>query len=832
MEHSRSHSRHSLLSIVPALLLAICLPACELNNELDREHLAVGGDAGAGCTTGAQADRWHPGIYVKIEDWQLMNPSQMEAIYEELRTTPQLRGIKVTVNWGRYETRTNGVSTFNFSQLDAILDRLAAMDDKHLILSFTWREFDSNNGASLILPNDLRAGRMWTADPDWAHMRYDYAWAYGQSRNPGQYGYNLSLWNATVRSRLNAFLAALADHFDGHPNLTAISPVESAVGAPVVPFRTGESEAAQLAGQLEVIRMMRRHFTHALVFATLNFPRNYVADVVPILEDEGIGLASPNSNLARGLNLIATNPGVLTYYPTLSNRVALAPEIQGEEYRFSNSDLTTPDYPSYSSLFRRVRDDLRANYVVVQRTFPFWLGNSTTPSMLRFIRNNAAINGDTSGAGGLNRTLPSNLSGTGCSMPTADAGMRTADAGSSATDAGSRTADAGTRTADAGTPTADAGRPTTDAGPPPNAVDSWHPGIYVKIEDWQLTNPQQMEAIYEELRTTPQLRGIKVTVMWGRYETRTNGVSTFNFSQLDAILDRLAAMDDKHLILSFTWREFDSNNGASLLLPNDLRTGQMWTADPDWAHMRYDYAWAYRQAHRADLNGGQESYGYNLSLWNSTLRSRLDAFLAALADHFDGHPNLTAISPVESALGEPVVAFRTGESSSAQLAGQLAVIRMMRRHFSHALVFATLNFPRDYVASVVSILEDEGIGLASPNSNLQRGLNLTGTNPGVLTYYPTLSNRVALAPEIQGEEYRLSSGDLTTPDYPSYAYLFRRVRDDLHANYVVVQRTFPFWLGNSTTPSMLAFIRTNAAINADTTGAGGLNRTVPANLLP
>ena len=30
-------------------------------------------------------------------------------------------------------------------------------------------------------------------------------------------------------------------------------------------------------------------------------------------------------------------------------------------------------------------------------------------------------------------------------------------------------------------------------------VDKWHPGIYAKIEDWQLQNPKQMEMVYQEL---------------------------------------------------------------------------------------------------------------------------------------------------------------------------------------------------------------------------------------------------------------------------------------------------------------------------------------------
>jgi hypothetical protein len=742
----------------------------------------------------------------------------MEAIYEELRTTPQLRGIKITVMWGRYETRNaqTGISTYDFSELEEILDRLATMNDKHLMLSFTWREFDSDNGASLLLPNDLRSGQMWRGDPAWAHMRYDYAWAYRQAHNGGvgDYGYNLSLWNTTLRSRLNAFMSALANRLDDHPNLTAISPVESALGEPVIPFRQGiESADAQLAGQLEVIRMMRRHFTNALVFATLNFPRNYIASVVPTLEQQGIGLASPNSNLQEGLNRTGTNPGVLTYYPALSGRVPLAPEIQGEDYRFSNGDDSVPDYPSYGYLYRRVRNDLRANYVVMQRTFPFWLGNSTTPSMLAFIRNNSTINSDTSGAGGLNRTLPSSLGGGTPCCTSVDAGASVTDAGRAVTDAG--------------LPTIDTGAPITDAGIAPNAVERWHPGIYMKIEDWQLNRPSEMEAIYEELRTTPQLRGIRVTVLWGRYETRnvTTGVSTFDFSQLDTILSRLAELDDKHLILSFAWREFKSENGVTDILPNDLRAGQPWNVDPTWAHTRYQYAWAYRQS----PNPGE--YGYNLALWNPTVRSRLNAFLAALGNHLDSHPNLTVVSTTESAIGAPLAPFRTGEGEAQQFAGQIAVIRMLRAHFPTALTIPDLNFSRQHVANVVAIMESEGIGLASSNSNLASGLNTTSSPPGVLTYYPTLSGRVALAPEIQGQDYRFSNGDNSVPDYPSYAYLFRRVRDDLRANYVVMQRNYPFWLGNSTTPSILQFIRNNPAINSDPTGAGGLNRTIPSNLL-
>ncbi|MEK6801930.1 MAG: hypothetical protein AABZ34_04590 [Nitrospirota bacterium] len=125
--------------------------------------------------TSAASDRWHPGIYVKIEDWQLRSPAHMETIYEELSNTPQLRGIKVILLWGRYESRDShtGTSRYDFSQIDQILTRLAALENKHLIVALAWREFKREKGASEILPNDLQAGRAWNTDPNWTHTQYE-----------------------------------------------------------------------------------------------------------------------------------------------------------------------------------------------------------------------------------------------------------------------------------------------------------------------------------------------------------------------------------------------------------------------------------------------------------------------------------------------------------------------------------------------------------------------------------------------------------------------------------------------------------------------------------
>ena len=95
---------------------------------------------------------------------------------------------------------------------------------------------------------------------------------------------------------------------------------------------------------------------------------------------------------------------------------------------------------------------------------------------------------------------------------------------------------------------------------------------------------------------------------------------------------------------------------------------------------------------------------------------------------------------------------------------------------------------------MISILEKEGLGLGSPNSNLHHGLITTtpAGAPGVLTYDPRLSGKVLLAPEIQGDEFQSTYGPGSSCDHPGYEYLYRRVRDDLNRTMWSSNATFRF----------------------------------------
>ncbi len=387
-------------------------------------------------------NKWKPGHYVKIEDWQLNNPTQMANIYNELSTTPSLRGVKVVILWGRYETRTGGVSTFDFSQLITIANELETRG-KHLILSFAWRTFTGSDGtaagvaaaaaaASLIVPNDLATTTgTYGAGTPLEHTTFDKLFAYKDSAGALK-GYNLKLWKASVPYRIGLFMQALAGatnsnnvSFDNNNVLVQMSTTESSIAQPVVPYGMNPgtnkdgSEELQVAGQINVLNNMNTHFIYTPVVASLNFPRSHVANMASngASSDLAIGkfgLGTPNSHYAYSLNTTdATYPGVLTYYPGLSNIVLLAPEVQGDDYESDYKQPTPTTYPAYLDIYQRLRNDLDANYIVWQRNFPFWLGDSTggtpIPSVLNFLKTNSTIINDVTGAGGLNTTMPSAL---------------------------------------------------------------------------------------------------------------------------------------------------------------------------------------------------------------------------------------------------------------------------------------------------------------------------------------------------------------------------------------------------------------------------------------
>ena len=353
----------------------------------------------------------------------------------------------------------------------------------------------------------------------------------------------------------------------------------------------------------------------------------------------------------------------------------------------------------------------------------------------------------------------------------------------------------------------------------------WHPGIYAKIAQWQLKVQAQIDLLMDDLTSTPQLRGLKEVLAWGNIESRSGGVPTFDWSSLDDKYDLIKVMDNKHHIIAIPWREFDEpTEGVTRLLPNDLRTDS--GIDIPTGLTKYDYAW-----HTTDGLGG-----VNLRLWDDVLFARLEYFIAKLAQRYDKLEFFTQIATLEtSPLGTPAVAIpgmTTDNVLDAYQDGQLRLMRVIKKYFGHTPYIAGMNFPRTFVQELTSIIVPEKMGFGGPNSNLAFSLNRTDTFPGVLTYVDQFEGVLPIAFEIQGDEFRRSAGENTTPDdFPTPTALMQRCRD-LHNNYTIITSTSPYWrAGANGNEPMIDHIKDDATINSAPDGAGSFANARPSSLI-
>lgn len=393
-------------------------------------------------------DKWKPGHYVKLSEDQLQSSTERNEVYAELDATPALRGIKIVLLWGNYEGATEG--SYDFDSLDPIIEALRSRG-RYLHISIAWKEFEAVNGVTRILPS-----YMHDTDGAWVdgthatlnHTTYKYAWALKGSAGASTIsGYNLKLWpqaadpngSTYLQTRINAFFQALAARYDSDDVLVHMTTNEGSVATAVATLGGGStpangsgyntnvegSDALQSAGQHTWVYNLRDAFTLTPVSFSLNFPREFVTDEVPLLEAGNIGINTPNCNWKTGLNTTSGDVGILTYFPGKKNILHLAAEIQGDDYDSWNgntADIADFDFPSMKTLYWRTTKDLGSNYCIWQRrdaaAYPQWQGgvatgiaypngwNGTTmESALTFLQTDKEVNLGLTG--GCNPRLPS-----------------------------------------------------------------------------------------------------------------------------------------------------------------------------------------------------------------------------------------------------------------------------------------------------------------------------------------------------------------------------------------------------------------------------------------
>lgn len=420
--------------------------------------------------------------------------------------------------------------------------------------------------------------------------------------------------------------------------------------------------------------------------------------------------------------------------------------------------------------------------------------------------------------------------------------------------------------------------------PPPPGGEKWVSGFFTKLEPWQVLNTNgtlkttSLNEIFDELRTTPALRGIKWVINWGEVD-KGGATSNWNMLVINELVRRLHGLRQetpskkKYLFLAISFKA----DTIADLLPPDMRVTGGYTPSVPSGYGVYRYAWPYGSSTRKADGTYPMPQGYYLKTWDQALVNRYSAFCAKLANHvvpatdgetLDAGDYLYMFSSLESATQPLYDSAFPGWTLTNHEDGVFGLVRQMKNSLPNTMITISLNYARPFLTRTIPQLPGLSIGINTPNGNQSTGLIAGGTNPGILTYFqdPELADSIVLNSEMQGDDFCCTNGlegrraaddaaKLATPnwaavdaayDFPGYKSLYLRHRDLLNAHIVVVQRNYPFWLGGTLTeeftlanntktnhtfpgtrPSFLQFLKTDPDVNAN--AWAGFNNVSPLN---
>ena len=162
----------------------------------------------------------------------------------------------------------------------------------------------------------------------------------------------------------------MGQHFNIHPNFEGFGLTETAMGTPIEPLTTSQTDA--FYGNLMILNQrMRYRFPNTMTFQFVNYPRSILETYVNSLQTMGSALGAPDVFPDEpGLNFPGSQyspRGLYTYYPERAGLMPLA--IQIEEPNYLNTRLDgTGHQPSIGELLTFARDTLKVNYLFWTRT--------------------------------------------------------------------------------------------------------------------------------------------------------------------------------------------------------------------------------------------------------------------------------------------------------------------------------------------------------------------------------------------------------------------------------------------------------------------------------
>lgn len=301
--------------------------------------------SGGKAYSSENAVKWHPGHYYTILSNGKSKPGYMRQVYQELRTTPALRGLQVRYTWRELEPQ-EGV--YNFSSITQQLAELAEQN-KRLIILFELRSFSADT-KQIPIPDYVKSEK-------YEEGAYPFN-SYGKSVVRG---YGIKLWNQAVIDRLTLLIRALGEQFNSHPYFEGIGFTESAMGQSKE--LTNDRVDQFYKNLLRINKEARQYFPNTMTYQFMNYPRRILGPFIATLKETGTALGGPDIFLEDpGLHDRKNPKGVYHYYPELSGIVPLTPSIQHQNYQATRGDWKG-HAPEISELMAFARDTLKANYL-------------------------------------------------------------------------------------------------------------------------------------------------------------------------------------------------------------------------------------------------------------------------------------------------------------------------------------------------------------------------------------------------------------------------------------------------------------------------------------
>ena len=301
---------------------------------------------------GTTGIKWHPGHYYTIQNWANDDPIYMAQVYKELEATPALRGMQLRYLWGWLE-KSPGV--YDFSSIDKHLEKLTKMN-KRLVIQVQTKSFDAK---WQLIPDYLKA-------PKYEGGAFAFHnWGSKKSID----GYNIKLWNPYVRNRLVALFKALGERYNSHPNFEGIGMIETAMGQAITPLTAAQNDG-WFNNLIIVQQKARTFFPNTMTIQELNYPRQYLEQLVTAMTEMGGTLGCPDIYPeAPDLNFLGNQyspKGLYPYFSELSGTIPIAPTVEKVNYLNTRNDKLG-HVPTVQEILAFGRNKLKSNYIFWQR---------------------------------------------------------------------------------------------------------------------------------------------------------------------------------------------------------------------------------------------------------------------------------------------------------------------------------------------------------------------------------------------------------------------------------------------------------------------------------